>query len=1064
MENLIVCVVFLPFLFIQSFIAPLTMSQKNFTTDQSSLLEFKAYITPDSFNILYPNWSSATSMCNWVGVSCSALHRRVTALDLSNMNLTGSLPPHLGNLSFLVSLNLSGNNFHGHLPPKLGKLRRLRLIDLSSNFLEGSIPDEIGLLSKLKIFRVGKNQLTGTIPRNIGNLTKLREIYLSYNKLEGEIPIEVGNLLNLEKLNIGDMRLTGVVPPSIYNISSLKYISLANNSLSGGFPLDFCQRLPILEELIFYNNKLTGIIPKDIGNCTFLKTIGIGRNFLTGEIPEEVGNLPLSILHLGENNLTGSIPPKIFNISTLEVINLRMNNLSGQLPSTYGLQLPKLTELNLAFNKLSGSLPSSISNSSLLIILRVNNNSFFGPLPNSLGDLRFLEWLNLRENSMTIDLLSPKLNFLSSLTNCRVLKLLDISSNSVNGILPASIGNLSTSLIYFKARNCKIQGNIPIEVGNLSNVIDLILSGNDLTGPIPPTIGRLQKIQGLKIQSNRLEGTIPNDVCNLETLNELRLEDNQLNGSMPECLANLTSLRKLGLNSNKLSSTIPASFWSLRYILEVNLSSNSFSGFLPLDFGNLKVLTIMDLSRNQLSGNLPSSIGDLNDLTYLSLAENVLEGNIPQSFDGLVSLEFLDISNNILSGVIPKSLEGLSFLKFFNVSFNRLKGEIPNGGSFKNFSAQSFMGNTALCGLQRFQVPPCKFKSRRKSIHVLRLVLPPIAATILILTLIIIIFFKRKHKSKAKSADGILLRLAKWKRISYLELQQATNKFNERNILGTGSFGSVYKGTLSNGMNIAIKVFNMQIEGALKSFDTECGVLRNIRHRNLVKIISSCCNEDFKALVLEFMPNGTLEKWLYSDGCCLNVLQRLNIMTDVASALEYLHHGHSAPIIHCDLKPNNVLLDEDMVAHVGDFGLAKLLGEGASKMQTMGIATIGYMAPEYGSLGMVSVKGDVYSYGILLMETFTRRKPTDKMFAAEMSLKVWVKESLSRSATEVVDANLMEGEHFIAKANCVSSVMELALECCAETPKERRNMIDVVALLKKIKNQYLKDVREIEIL
>ncbi|GKV35032.1 hypothetical protein SLEP1_g43352 [Rubroshorea leprosula] len=189
------------------------------------------------------------------------------------------------------------------------------------------------------------------------------------------------------------------------------------------------------------------------------------------------------------------------------------------------------------------------------------------------------------------------------------------------------------------------------------------------------------------------------------------------------------------------------------------------------------------------------------------------------------------------------------------------------------------------------------------------------------------------------------------------------------------------------------------------------------------------------------------------------ILQRLDIVIDVASALEYLHHGHSISIIHCDLKPSNVLLDEDMVAHVGDFGLAKLLGEGASVMQTMQIATIGYMAPEYGSLGMVSTKGDVYSYGILVMETCTRRKPMDKMFIGEMSLKTWVNESLCCSQIEVVDANLMaEEEHFIAKANCVSSVLEVALNCCAEAPKVRRNMMDVAAMLKKIKNQYLKEI------
>ncbi|GKU94276.1 hypothetical protein SLEP1_g7795 [Rubroshorea leprosula] len=1015
MENKIMCTVFFPILLTQCFLAASAKSQKNFTTDKYALLEFKAHVTSDPFNnILSSNWSSATSICNWIGISCDAFHRRVTTLDLPNMNLTGNLPPHLGNLSFLVSLNLSGNNFYGHLPSEMGKLQRLRHFDLSSNFLEGSIPDAICSLLKLEIFRIGNNQLTGTIPRKFGNLTKLRKIYIGDTKIGGKIPQEIGNLHNLKEFVATNATLSGPIPPSIgeckklqklllstnkftgyiprsignlselialhlddndfegeivpaiiYNISSLKTMNLAHNNLSGNFPLDFCRRFPMLEWLSLFNNKLTGTIPNDIGNCTLLSVIGISENFLKGEIPEEVGKLPLRFLNLEQNLLTGCIPPMIFNISTLEIISLQWNNLSGQLPSTFGHGLSNLTELFLNQNKLSGVLPSSISNSSLLTILQLNDNSFTGPLPNSLGQLRFLDCIQLGKNNMSSEFSNPEKSFLSSLTISRSLTRIDISSNPLNCILPNSFGNLSTSLQYLYADNCKIQGKIPPAVGNMSNLIGLWLGRNDLIGPIPTTIGGLKQLQGLFFNSNRLQGTIPYGLCHLKTLSDLMLSDNQLNGSLPECLANVSSLRALYLDSNKLSSTIPSTFWSLKYILRVNLSSNSFNGSLPSNFGKLMVLISMDLSRNQLLGNLPTSIGDLKDLTYLSLAKNVFKGNIPQSFGGLVSLDFLDLSNNILSGVIPKSLEGLSFLKFFNVSFNRLEGEIPSGGSFRNFSAQSFMGNTALCGLPRFQVAP-------------------------------------------------------W------------------------SFGSVYNGTLRDGINIAIKVFNLQADGVLESFETECEVLRNIRHRNLIKIISSCCSEDFKGLVLEFMPNGTLEKWLYSDEYHLNILQRLNLMIDVASALEYLHHGHSVPIIHCDLKPSNVLLDEDMVARVGDFGLAKLMGEGASVMQTMRIATIGYMAPEYGSLGMVSAKGDVYSYGILVLETFTKRKPTDKMFVGEMSLKAWVNESLSRSSIEVVDATLMEEEeHFIAKANCVSSVLEVALNCCAETPKVRRNMMDV---------------------
>ncbi|KAB1202411.1 hypothetical protein CJ030_MR8G004404 [Morella rubra] len=216
---------------------------------------------------------------------------------------------------------------------------------------------------------------------------------------------------------------------------------------------------------------------------------------------------------------------------------------------------------------------------------------------------------------------------------------------------------------------------------------------------------------------------------------------------------------------------------------------------------------------------------------------------------------------------------------------------------------------------------------------------------------------------------------------------------------------------------------------------------------------------DFKAFVLEYMPNGNLDMWLHFDNRFLTLLQRLNIMIDMAAALEYLHFGNATPIVHCDLKPNNVLLDEDMVAHVADFGIAKLLGDADSVTQTMTLATIGYMAPEYGLEGIVSTRGDVYSYGILLMETFTRKRPTDRMFSRGMSLKHWIEESLPISITEVSDVDLLRNENaYVATKDCLSSVLGLALVCCADLPEQRINMTDILVRLHKVKLKFLRDV------
>nr|XP_027098457.1 probable LRR receptor-like serine/threonine-protein kinase At3g47570 [Coffea arabica] len=467
----------------------------------------------------------------------------------------------------------------------------------------------------------------------------------------------------------------------------------------------------------------------------------------------------------------------------------------------------------------------------------------------------------------------------------------------------------------------------------------------------------------------------------------------------------------------------------------------------------MKALIKLNLSVNQFSGDIPGTIWALQDLQELSLEHNNLQGLIPDSIKTMLALQHLDLSFNSLAGMIPNSLEVLLDLQYLNVSYNKLQGPIPQGGPFKNFTILSFLANEALCGAPWFQ--PCQTFHHRSKKKILLLVLLPIGSSFLALA-ISLLLMKRFTRKKTTTLAHDLFPETAHQRVSYHELQRITNGFSESNLLGSGTFGSVYKGVSANGIIWAIKVFDMQLDGTSKTFDLECEVFRRLRHRNLIKVISACSNPDFKALVLEFMPNGSLEKWLHLGHHVLSIIQRLDIMIDVARGLEYLHYGYSFPIIHCDLKPSNILLDEDMVGHLSDFGITKLLGDGESRVQTKTLATIGYIAPEHGLEGLVSTRCDVYSFGITMIEAFTGKRPKDEMFKEEISIRHWIQELLPGSVDQVIDVKLLhpEDEQVAKNIACVSSILQLALSCTLDVPENRINIKDALTTLEKIKTQF----------
>ncbi|RWR72942.1 LRR.XII-like protein [Cinnamomum micranthum f. kanehirae] len=983
-------------------------------TDRAALLAIKDRITSDPLGAL-SSWNGTLHFCMWPGVACSTRHQRVVSLDLSSLKLKGSMSPYIGNLSFLRSIRFAHNSFHGEIPQEINRLFRLQYLSLRNNSFQGEI-------------------LT-----NLTSLSHLRVIDLEDNNFVGNIPVELGSLSSLDVLSLLNNYLTGNIPPSLGNLSSLTILSLAGNRLDGS-------------------------IPNDLGRLSKLR-----------------------IFQVSQNKLAGVVPHTLYNISAIELFNVGSNQLHGSLPRDMGITLPNLREFWGADNQFTGHIPVTLSNASKLVEFDLGSNNFVGQVPISLGDLQNLSWLSLGENQLGTRAAND-LRFLMSLSNSSRLEELHLQDNSFGGTFPSCIVNLTTNLRTLYMGGNQLSGSIPSGIENLVNLIGLGMQDNFLTGTIPFTIGRLSKLQGLYLSNNKFMGEIPMSIGNITWLTELNLSKNRLSGRIPESLGKCQHLKEVDLSHNNLNGTIPKQVVGLNQIsLILNLSQNLLTGPLPLEVGSLINLANLDISRNKLSGEIPSTLGNCIQLEHLYMDNNHFQGTIPTSLSTLRSIQRLDLSSNELSGQIPEYFNNFPLLLYLNLSFNDLNGEVPKEGAFKNASVISVIGNKGLCGgIPVLQLPNCNLNASKKQrgSFLLKIAVPTFGAvlsSVLILGVLGVYYCKRSSKKKS-SFNSSMGRF--FMKVTYQELQKATNGFSSDNLIGAGSHGSVYKGAFNiEEKNIAVKVLNLENRGASKSFIAECRTLRNVRHRNLVKVLSACSGidfkgNDFKALIFEYMPNGNLDKWLHSekDGQnhlqSLSFTQRLNIAIDVACALEYLHHHCQPPIAHCDLKPSNILLDNDMIAHVGDFGLAKLLyeaGYSSSHNQSDSFAikgSIGYVPPEYGLGGQTSTKGDVYSFGILLLEMVTGRRPTDEMFKDGLSLHEFAKMALSNQSTEIVDPLLFLGEGEADFNNivndkgakileCLNSIVRLGVTCSLESPEERMEMIDIVKTLQVVKDMFV---------
>nr|XP_028957506.1 probable LRR receptor-like serine/threonine-protein kinase At3g47570 [Malus domestica] len=735
-----------------------------------------------------------------------------------------------------------------------------------------------------------------------------------------------------------------------------------------------------LKYLWLDGNNLTETIPPWIGNFSLLSILYLGDNNFQGSIPNELGHitgLEKFLVHI--NDLSGIISSPIYNISSISTFFVGVNQLHGELPPNLDTMLPNLIKLHCCTNKFRGNIPISLSNASRLQVLELSENGFSGTfLGESLGNLRSLIWLNIHDNRLLT-------------------------------YIQQSIANLSTQPNVLSLGGNFIHGNLHRGIGNLINLTALELEDNHLSGNVSHEIGKLEKLKELYLDVNQFSGSIPSSLGNMTSLLYMNIDSNRFEGSIPPSLGNCHYLLDLYLSSNNLTGTIPKMLMELSTLsISLDLSDNYLTSLMPFEVGNLVHLTELNVLRNNLLGEIPRTLDCCTSLECLYLQSNKFEGTIPQSLKNLKGLEKLDISSNDLSGPIPEFIGKLGALKYLNLSYNDFEAKLPKDGIFANASGVSVLGNHRLCsGIPQLHLPPCPPKKHHSSrgLHSPKVVIP-IACVLGII--IALSCFCGACSMLEKSRDRLVTSHSyqDWKSsVSSLQLAESTNKFSVDNLIGFRSFGYVYKGIIPNdGTVVAVKVLNLQQQGASKSFINECKALRSIRHQNLLKIITACSSidnqgRDFKSLVFEFMAKGSLDSTLYprykeeSPSKRMSFMQRLNIAIDVASALDYLHHLYGSPC--------------------WDFGLARFLFEtsnDSSFSQTLSSqlkGSIGYIPPEYDIGGQVSILGDVYSYGILLCEMFTGKRPINDMFKGGLTIYQFVALALPDHVMDVIDHSII---------------------------------------------------------
>ncbi|MCO5547595.1 hypothetical protein L7F22_001046 [Adiantum nelumboides] len=612
---------------------------------------------------------------------------------------------------------------------------------------------------------------------------------------------------------------------------------------------------------------------------------------------------------------------------------------------------------------------------------------------------------------------------------------LNMSSFGLSGTLPANAFSELTELRSLDMSQNYLKSPLPT-FEPLKNLRDFNFSKNNYSEPLPTSLFGLTELAELNFDSNEMIGKIPEQISNLKLLREIWLGRNKFTGPLPQSLASLSHLEILTVWGSDLAQTLPADWKGWVNITYLNLRSTKLTGTLPPEWGQaFTKLQRLVLYTNELTGSIPDSWKDMKSLQEFRFKNNKLTGPVPSWVPQLEEKNvFVDFTCNFLSGTHPSSTNE----------------SVWKGNCFDN----DLRGHELKCSDgQNCKTGPFGGEEKKSSFPIGAIAGIIVGAVVLLLALLVLIYLARsrdpKRRRRRRDVDA-----GDWevpqgvRKYTYKEISKATKSFDSSCEIGEGGFGKVYVAQLEDGKYVAIKrAADMSFQGT-KEFQNEITLLSRLHHRHLVRLEGFCDDRDEQILVYEFMKNGNLHRHLFDKQAAnLNWYRRLEIALAVAQGLDYLHSFADPPVIHRDVKPSNILLDDNMVAKVSDFGISKANPDMDTHVSTRPAGTAGYLDPEYFLRRQLTTASDVYGYGVVLLELITGQLAIDHKRLEDYNLVGWVKPKLVRKGIHaVIDPRL--GPNFPVEA--YEEVAEIAVSCTAFERGDRPSMQTVASKLEHI--------------